>query len=363
MPTNTIKPVEYTSGQPLERYSAERRRRGLMAENISYGAASGAAAFGAAGLSNVKLAGTNAGQAALKTAHAHAKVSAPESAPLINNAIRAGQWARRRRNSTALGVVGLAGISTGTGMMSRVRSNEEAGISQGIGRIKAGEMYDVQRRRALNGAPAPVSKAGPLRMALMASDYDLSDPRIRRGARFAWNHKRKIAAGAGGLAAAGMLAERERGHLRYVRDREQLRSIYSSPPNVKKAAYERRSRVNPVRATEFAAGAGLLAAGVGRSGIVGRSVARGAKHARANNSPRVAEALDRAASVSRSVSHGVVSDQDLRQIKMVEQALRRVPEGVRGDVATIAGALLVANSIPVAQNEYRQIGGRYGSVR
>ena len=187
------RPTEYTPGQPLERYSAERRRRGVAAESAAYGGAAAATGLAGTTLGNAKIAGTRVGQHTLTAAEARLRASGHPAAEQVARVKRAGVWAAKRPRATAAGVGALALATGAAGAMSRIRANEEAGISQGVGRIKAGEAYDRTKRHALS--------KGLLRTALMASDADFNDPRLRRALTYVNNHPKKIAgvtAGAGG---------------------------------------------------------------------------------------------------------------------------------------------------------------------
>ena len=188
------KPAEFTEGAPLERLDAERQRRRTSAQAMGYGGVAAGSGLASAGLANLKVAGTDVGQAGLSAAQAKTRRKSPEAAQQIGRLRDAGKWARANRGKTLAGTVGLAGLSGVSGIAGRHKQNEEQGMSQEIGRLRAGERYAATRRS--------VKKDIGLRTMLLATDYDLASPRTRKAIAFADRNKKKIAGGASAATAA-----------------------------------------------------------------------------------------------------------------------------------------------------------------
>lgn len=340
--SKAVKPTEYQPGQPLERYSAERRRRGVVAEGAAYGAAATGAGLGATSLGNAKIAGTRVGQHTLSQAQHRLERAGHPGAKQIEQVKRVGQWAAKRPRRTAAGVAGLSLASAGLGIAARLRGNEEAGISQGIGRIKAGESYAATQRRV-------IASKGMVRTVLMASDADLNNPNIRRGLDIANRHGKKVVGGT--LVGSGSVAAyaSARGSSNRHKQAQQLRSQVGK-------LYVRDRQVSVVHAAETGAGLAVGAWGLGHSKMLGRALARGVKQAESKQNGYAVEALQRAQAAQGLLArHTARGERQLRQIRAVDEAVQRVPAAIRPEVATAAGMLLVAQGHPVRRDTYHPV--------
>lgn len=118
--------------------------------------------------------------------------------------------------------------------------------------------------------------------------------------------------------------------------------------------YQRQSRVRPVRAAEYVAGAGALAWGGSRLGMPGRALARGARFATEHRFDRSADVLTRAVALRGAAQRGTRAPaQNLRRVQALNAAIERVPAKQRPMVATAAGALLMSNATPVRRPGYK----------
>ena len=190
-------PTDFRPGAPLERQDAERQRRRTSAKAVGWNTLAGGTALGAGTLTNLKVAGTDVGQGALRAGAAKTKKTSPETSAQLKRVAGWGRWAKQNRNKTAAGALGLAGAAGLSRVAGQHKSNEEQGISQEIGRMRAGERYERTR--------SGIRKSAPVKSLLLATDYDLSNPTMRRMVAGADRNKRRIAAGtaagAGGAAA------------------------------------------------------------------------------------------------------------------------------------------------------------------
>ena len=235
-----LKPTEYSPGQPLERYSAERRRRGVATEAVGYKSAATAAAAGSTAVSGAKIAGTKLGQYGLARAYRKVGPNHPAAAN-IAQLQRIGARAAKHPKSATAGMLGLTAASGGLAAIARMRSNEEAGISQGVGRIKAGESYANTRQRVTTSKSATM-----LRYALMSTDADI--PKVARNLKLINTHKGKIAAGTAGVAATSAGVSSARASKHRVVQSEQLRSMSKSLAQVaERALPEVKAVLKPVQ--------------------------------------------------------------------------------------------------------------------
>lgn len=120
--------------------------------------------------------------------------------------------------------------------------------------------------------------------------------------------------------------------------------------------YVRDQRTQPSHLIGAAAGLGLAAWGLGRSGIAGRALTRGVRAARAGNNGYAIEALQRAQAAQGVLRHATApGERALRNIAAVDQAVNRVPAALRPEIAAAAGALLVGRSLPLRENTYHPV--------
>jgi hypothetical protein len=254
-------PTEFSPGAPYEQLSAEKQRRRTAGASWAYGTgATGAAAVGT-GLGNAKIAGTKSGQATLKGLQLKAKRANSPIEHDLGRAIKLGQHAASHRKLYTAGTAVASAAAAALGAGHRFRENEEQGISQGIGRIRAGRTYQTDQSRLLS--------KGLGRALLMHSDADLAE--LARAATQARAHvgrnKTAYTAGSVGTAiaaggAAGVHGSRRRGlaasELRSSGPVRPTNIIKAQPPN-----YRQTTRGSAETASgSVLAGTGLLAGGL-----------------------------------------------------------------------------------------------------
>ncbi len=126
---------------------------------------------------------------------------------------------------------------------------------------------------------------------------------------------------------------------------------------VAKALYIKDQRPSILRTAEMGLGLGLAAWGIGRSGMIGRALARGVKFSRGRNDASAVQVLQLAQAAQGTLRAGTApAERHLRQIRTINRALNSVPGPIRGDVATAAGVLLASNAHPIRREGYRPIG-------
>jgi hypothetical protein len=348
----SIKPTSFNTPQPFEQYAGEQQRRRTAAAAAAYGAGAGAAATGSAAIGNLKIAGTKSGQASLKLLHARLAATKHPAAPQIAELHRLGGIAARHKVGTSAATAGLAVAGAGLGALHQFRSNEEQGMSQDIGRFKAGTTYQNQQNR--------VASKGMVRTAALASDLDWSaEGKIARAGQHVLENKKKYAvgtaaaSGAAGASTMGLLATKRRAERKRLADAVQIQKPAGPPMTIVKL-YERDRRVSPVRAVGLTAGVGALAWGAPRSRLV-RNQLR-VQGARTDIGPNVKGVLNLAEGARSSLQHhGDAAIAAAHWPDALRDAIERVPASIRPEVATIAGAILVSHSRPVVQTRYRQV--------
>ena len=227
-----IQATEYNPGKPLERYSAERRRRGTAAEASAYTGAGSLAAGAGAMVGNAKIAGTNTGQAALTRAQGHLNLIKAPGGPQLERVKTAGKYAAKHKGRTSAAIAGLGVAATGLGVVGRMRADETTGISQGIGRIKAGESYTGTQNRVLSKSWG----VRAARFAAMNSDERALNPKMRATLAFANKHAGPIGTGAVGAAGGtALLASAKSGNNR-IEGARQLRARAAAQAKVAKGS-------------------------------------------------------------------------------------------------------------------------------
>lgn len=212
-----VKSREFQTGSPYERYSAESaRRRSAVASGAlqATSAVTGAAAVtGATG----RHLGHPYAQSALKTtARTHPN-------PGIRDAARAaqkrGKLMAKHPGKTTAAVLGLGATSAATGALARFRRSEQEGISQGIGRIKAGESYTRRQEHLSKGL---LSYAGRTAARNAAVQFAASDPATAQVLHLALRHKKAAGVLVGGSAATATTGGGVTAVRRRVKQRKQL---------------------------------------------------------------------------------------------------------------------------------------------
>ena len=102
----------------------------------------------------------------------------------------------------------------------------------------------------------------------------------------------------------------------------------------------------------------LGAALLGRSGMIGRSLARGVRIADRRGNDAVLRSLQMAQGIQGSMRRGTaVNGARARQLAALSVQLRKVPQPIRADVSAAAGALLSTNINPVFRSAsgYRHV--------
>jgi len=197
-----IKGTEFNRGTTYERYSGENTRNRVTAEGAALGSAAAGAGLASSSLAGAKLAGTPIGQSALGAAHAKLETTArlsgkPEhrlAADQVRRYKNYGAAVGRHRLKTSAAILGLGGTAALARIGQKHRQNEEAGISQGIGRMKAGEHYSGVQRRASFGKIAGMAPVA------LASDV-LAHPHV--GPLILENKHKITAAGIGATGVVG----------------------------------------------------------------------------------------------------------------------------------------------------------------
>jgi hypothetical protein len=194
---------EFNSGRTYERYAGEHTRGRVTAEGAAAGGVAAGAAAAGTSLSGAKLAGTPLGQSLLTTAehklraqHAVTRNDTPKhAADQVARYKRYGQWAGKNRLKATGGILAAGGLAGGARIAQRMRANEEAGISQGIGRMKAGEHYE---RKSVRVGKSLVHTAA------IASDLQAAGPRTKKAAEWALENRGKLTKY--GLVGTGVVA-------------------------------------------------------------------------------------------------------------------------------------------------------------
>lgn len=138
------------------------------------------------------------------------------------------------------------------------------------------------------------------------------------------------------------------------RQRGQRVNTRGRKESIRKALYERQRRTNLAHATEAAAGSALLAWGAPR--VMSRTLARGVKDAaRATGSKETLEAIQRSQAMAGVLNSTGQAAARARSIKAVSDAVDLVPQSIRPQVATTAGALLLYQAHPVRTTRYKPV--------
>lgn len=123
-----------------------------------------------------------------------------------------------------------------------------------------------------------------------------------------------------------------------------------------KSLYARDRGISPTHLVETGTGLAIGAWGLGRSRMLGAALGRGVKAANEHNNLRALEALQRAQAAQGALARGTArGERQLRQIRAVDDAVRRVPARLRPEVAAAAGMLLVAQGHPVRRDRYTPV--------
>lgn len=213
--------TEFKRGDTYERYAGEHTRGRVQTEGAAFGGVAAAGAAGATSLSSAKLAGTPLGQAALTAGEKKLRLSA-KATPQLSHAAdqvsryqRYGAWAGKNRLKATGGILAAGGVAGVARIGQRARQNEEAGISQGVGRMKAGEHYSGVRQRAVVGKSV-------LHQTALATDI-LTHPKIGPLARKAYDNRGKLTAAGVGVAGTGALITSARVGQKHGREHRKLR--------------------------------------------------------------------------------------------------------------------------------------------
>jgi hypothetical protein len=344
-PVAKLEGREFNRGRSYEQIAAEGQRRRTAVSGAAYGGVASGAALAGSAIGNAKIAGTRAGQHSLTQLQSRLHHTGNPLAHQVGQIKRLGVKAAEHKGKTSVALGAATAVAGGAKVMERFRTNEEAGMSQGIGRMKAGSAYGRAQSR--------VSKVSPLRTALLMSDADLTHPAVVRTARIAQQHGRKIAAGTAGTGVAGIAAQGVRGTSRRKQEREALRSQI-----VKRSDLEVHDRsVSPVRLAGAGLGGGALLYGIPRLRTTSNVVAYGRNHPErqvrtaANAAHRMAQG---AAAVSSPL--GPTASRTLALSPFTRPATR-LPRSWRAGAATLAGAALLKGSLPIHTDRYRQVTG------
>jgi hypothetical protein len=120
-----------------------------------------------------------------------------------------------------------------------------------------------------------------------------------------------------------------------------------------KGLFRRSQTTSGTKVLEAGAGLGLVGYGVGRSPMIGRALASGIKDAQGKESQAAVEALQVAQSAYGVLGRGAIrGERAARQVKVVNQAIDRVPTAIRPAVAITAGMLLLGHAHPIRRTSY-----------
>lgn len=130
---------------------------------------------------------------------------------------------------------------------------------------------------------------------------------------------------------------------------------------VGKVLYERDRHTSIPRAAEFGAGAAAVAWGGPRLRMLTPALRAGAKAAAGHGNHRVAQALAQANAARAVLERSTANPaRALRTIHAVDVAVNQVPPALRGEVATVAGALLMSHAAPVRRDRFAPARNVYG---
>lgn len=198
-----LKPKVFGQGGAHEQLSGEGQRRKTVAAEMGYSGIAAGAGTAASGVTGAKLAGTSVGQSYLEGRARLARNPAEKES--YRQIARAGRWASKNPKRTTAMAATAGAIGAVASRAARMRSNEEAGMSHEIGRMKAGSTYrrDVQR----------ISKS---RLAAnLLVELDRGAPGLKRAKEIITAHPKKSAAGVlVPTAAAGTYDAQRRGRVR-----------------------------------------------------------------------------------------------------------------------------------------------------
>lgn len=187
----SLKATEFETGNLHERYSGETSRRRVAASGAAWGGTSAATGGASAALAAHRVAGRPVGQKLLEGA----AIQHPIAKPAIDRFATRSLKVAKKPKTVLAATLGLGATGAATGAVARFRRNEEAGISQGLGRIKAGSQYSSDQKRIGKSLMGNVGMAATL----------AQDPAMRRAAFWAGKHKGKLmatsAVGSGGVLA------------------------------------------------------------------------------------------------------------------------------------------------------------------
>lgn len=97
--------------------------------------------------------------------------------------------------------------------------------------------------------------------------------------------------------------------------------------------------------------------------MLGRALARGVKQATHTGNANALTALQLAQASQGVLRRGTApAERHIRQIQRLDQAINRVPAGLRPEIAAAAGILLAGHSQPMFRDRYRPV-GMTGRVR
>ncbi len=220
--SKAVKATEFESGQPYERFSAERQRRRSAVTSSTYNA--GAATAGAAGLGLAagRVGGSPLGQRVLRNTARMSPNSDVRAAALA--AANKTKVLGKRPITSAAGAAGLGVTAVGLRTLGRFRRSEEEGMSQGIGRLKAGETYSRRQNSVAKGLMVTASREISRKLAE-------GDPQVARVARLVAEHRKGLAqtGAVTGTAAAGLTGYKQ------IKDRrdqtKQLRAAVTKRDN------------------------------------------------------------------------------------------------------------------------------------
>lgn len=254
--SKALTPTEYKTGAAHEQLSAESARRRVVAGQAGYAGVATAAGSVGGLTAGAKIAGTSVGQSVLaRRADALRLGGKHDEAKKITQLKEIGAKARSAPGKTLAITAGASAIGALAGRAAQVRGNEEAGISQGVGRLKASTRYQADINRIGKNVRF---------LANLADEVDRGSPNVRRAYKFLTQNQAKVAGtSAAVVAPSATVYGAHRGKLRRREIQGVKSAVAKARTNQAEAErYGRHSRVYEDARQVGVAGGGLLGVGI-----------------------------------------------------------------------------------------------------
>ena len=339
-------PGDFKTGAPYETFSAQNERRRIGASQAGFSAGSRAAALGAAGVAGAKIAASD-------TAQYHGRIALPAMqaakhplAPALKRAMQVGHTVRGARTRTAVGGLALAGTATGLHQVANWRKDEASGISEGIGRIKAGRRVVADRSKIIKNAGA------------LANDLKRNYSTLKTATELVNQHGKAVAITGGSIGAIGAVARGTYGVKARNKAKRELRVDVG-----KRGLYEENDSLQLARVSGAGLGGAALAYGIPRLRSTSGAVAWG-QRSESLNARTLANAAQRVSNTSERVTRTFEKPAgNLASHSGIGRMATGMPRGLKAGAAVIIGAELVRHNTPVRRRSYERVTGYPGSYR